>query len=621
MKQSVLIIFIVTIIMQNLNYAQRNIIPFDSEQWQIDQGEILDYMGRKALKGSATLKDITFENGVIEVDICMDGTRTFAGINFRMQSPANFEHFYLRPHKSKQVDALQYTPVFNGIAGWQLYNGNGFTNTAELPHNEWFHVRMEIKDSQARVFLGNASTPAMEMKHLIHGKSKGAIGLYGPTNGAVYFSNFSYTSTDDLVFEPVKEQEIPEGIIENWELSQPLSFYKVDLEKHPADQDLELTWQNVQCDKRGLVDIGRFTSRSGPEPDVIYARTTFISDKDEMHKFKIGYSDAVLLFVNGQPVYNGQSYFRQRDPGFQGIAGLFDAIYLPLQKGENEIMLQVIESFGGWGFYFQDAEFVIKDNSITQVWQFSKDINIPESVVYDRKRDVLYVSNYGSYSPPGQQTISKVSLEGKVLQYDWVKNLQKPTGMQIYNDKLYVVDRSSVSVVNIEDGSIENKLVFSDAKFPNDIVITDIGDMYVSDNDKHVIFKLVKGQFEEWLTDDINRPNGMFIDGNKLIWGNNGTCELRSIDLTTGQRTTIAKIEDALIDGIKLSKDGNFIVSDYHGRIFSVTHEGEIKLLINSKGQDLKQADFEYIPEKNLIVVPSLTSNTVTAYKYEIAGE
>ena len=49
-----------TIIIQNLNHAQGTIIPFDSEQWQINQGEVIDYMGQKALKGSATLKDIVF---------------------------------------------------------------------------------------------------------------------------------------------------------------------------------------------------------------------------------------------------------------------------------------------------------------------------------------------------------------------------------------------------------------------------------------------------------------------------------------------------------------------------------------------------------------------------------
>lgn len=39
----------------------------------------------------------------------------------------------------------------------------------------------------------------------------------------------------------------------------------------------------------------------------------------------------------------------QRDYRFLGTIGLFDEVYLPLKKGENELWLAVTESFGGWG--------------------------------------------------------------------------------------------------------------------------------------------------------------------------------------------------------------------------------------------------------------------------------
>ena len=118
-------------------HAQTDIIGFDSDKWTLQRGsKVVDYLGRKSLRGTATLKDVEFENGIIEVDVAFNGTRCFGGINFRMQSETNFEHFYLRPHKSKFPDALQYTPVFNGISSWQLYNGTGFTAVAEIPYNQ-----------------------------------------------------------------------------------------------------------------------------------------------------------------------------------------------------------------------------------------------------------------------------------------------------------------------------------------------------------------------------------------------------------------------------------------------------------------------------------------------------
>jgi hypothetical protein len=40
-----------------------------------------------------------------------------------------------------------------------------------------------------------------------------------------------------------------------------------------------------------------------------------------------------------------------RQPGFLGLLDLeSDAVYLPLKKGDNELVLAVTEFFGGWGF-------------------------------------------------------------------------------------------------------------------------------------------------------------------------------------------------------------------------------------------------------------------------------
>ena len=74
-----------------------------------------------------------------------------------------------------------------------------------------------------------------------------------------------------------------------------------------------------------------------------------VSDKDQIKKLDIGYSDRVKAFCNEQAIYSGNNSFRTRDYRYLGTIGYFDAIYLPLKKGENTIMLAVSETFGGWG--------------------------------------------------------------------------------------------------------------------------------------------------------------------------------------------------------------------------------------------------------------------------------
>ena len=96
-----------------------------------------------------------------------------------------------------------------------------------------------------------------------------------------------------------------------------------------------------------------FSTRLQPQPGmkVIYARTTIASDREEVKKLAIGYSDDVSVFLNGRILYRGRSAQAFRDPRFLGIVSPEnDAVYLPLRKGKNELVLALSELGGGWGF-------------------------------------------------------------------------------------------------------------------------------------------------------------------------------------------------------------------------------------------------------------------------------
>jgi hypothetical protein len=57
------------------------------------------------------------------------------------------------------------------------------------------------------------------------------------------------------------------------------------------------------------------------------------------------------------PLYRGDDSYRSRDYRFLGSIGWFDTVYLPLHAGQNELVLAISESFGGWGVQarFPDA--------------------------------------------------------------------------------------------------------------------------------------------------------------------------------------------------------------------------------------------------------------------------
>ena len=80
------------------------------------QESLVFHDGLALVKGTAG-----FINGIIELDIAIPANWGFSGPVWRVQDLDNYEEFYLRHHQSGNEDANQYSPVYNGLAGWQLY--------------------------------------------------------------------------------------------------------------------------------------------------------------------------------------------------------------------------------------------------------------------------------------------------------------------------------------------------------------------------------------------------------------------------------------------------------------------------------------------------------------------
>ena len=159
---------------------------------------------------------------------------------------------------------------------------------------------------------------------------------------------------------------MPAGTLSKWSISPAFDALARNVEQPPAP-DEQISWQEVEAEPPGLVVLyryreaphlmvtfaGDFSRRLEPQPGtkLIYARTRIDSDRDQVKKLEIGYSDEVSVFLNGRILYRGRSAQNFRDPGFLGIVNPEnDAVYLPLKKGNNELVLAVSELGGGWGF-------------------------------------------------------------------------------------------------------------------------------------------------------------------------------------------------------------------------------------------------------------------------------
>ena len=346
-------------------------VPPDSPRWDL-QGEAktTEFQGRKCIMldgGAAALKDFEMRDAVIDVDVVTPAQRGFMGLMFRIDNDgANYEEIYLRQHKSGLPDAMQYTPVLNTGRNWQIFNGPGFTAQVDIPRDEWFHLRLAVTGAQAKFYVKNMEQPALVMDDLKTGREKGQVALFTLT-GQTCFANFEVQPTPDAPWER-HLPPMPANTLTTWSISPAYDALARNLERPPTPAESEaIPWQQVEAEPPGFVVLYRyreaphptvtfqtdFSTRLQPQPGMklLYARTNIESDRDQVKKLEIGYSDDVSVFLNGQILYRGRSAQGFRAPGFLGIMNPEnDAVYLPLKKGTNELLLAVSELGGGWGF-------------------------------------------------------------------------------------------------------------------------------------------------------------------------------------------------------------------------------------------------------------------------------
>jgi len=273
----------------------------------------------------------------------------------------------------------------------------------------------------------------------------------------------------------------------------------------------------------------------------------------------------------------------------------------------------------------EDASDVnaVKKFELVEVWKTDTLFRVPESVIYDKDNDVVYVSNMNDNprEKDGNGFISRLSTSGEILDLEWVADMSSPKGLGIYEGKLYVSDVDEVIVIDITEGKIEERIAIEGAKMINDITIDSQGKVYVSDSDNNNIFLIVNGVVSNWLSEGLNAPNGVLLDGERLLIASMGSEDFASVNLATKEIKVLTE-DISKGDGIaKVSIPGHFLVTDWFGQVFMIYPDGSKVILLDTRDAEIGAADIDYIPEKNLLLVPTFAKHHVVAYKLVEKGE
>lgn len=260
---------------------------------------------------------------------------------------------------------------------------------------------------------------------------------------------------------------------------------------------------------------------------------------------------------------------------------------------------------------------VSNGQSLTLKWTTDASLRVPESVLYDSKNKILYVSNIDGKSDEkdGKGSISKVSLSGKIETLEWATGLHAPKGMGLYQNTLYVADLTRVAVIDIKDGKVKEFIEIDGAQFLNDVTVDSKGKVYVSDSSTGKIHTLTNGKSEVYFeSSEFKRINGLLTlqDGLYVADAGNGINYKLSSDkklLKFGETAQGA-------DGIVPVGNGEYIVSSWGGEVYFVNAKGESKKLLDTKDKKLNAADIDYDPSTRMVFIPTFFGNTVMAYEF-----
>lgn len=250
---------------------------------------------------------------------------------------------------------------------------------------------------------------------------------------------------------------------------------------------------------------------------------------------------------------------------------------------------------------------------LEKLWETDTIIRVPESVLYDDKRDILYVSLIDGqpWEADGKGGVAKISTDGTTIDQEWITGLHCPKGMAIVGNSLYVADLNEVVVINIKKGVIEKRIKPEGAGYLNDVTAAPKGVVYVSDSREGKVFRIEDDKASLYL-DNLPGINGLKHVGKDLIIAAGKNFVKANADKKI---TPIATLPEGG-DGVEpVGPYGDFLVTAWAGYIYYVHANGNVDVLVDTHDMKKNTADIGINTTKYIVYVPTFFGKTVAAYQ------
>jgi hypothetical protein len=338
-------------------------IPMTPERWEYTSEKVSFIQHRsvpsikimdagEGQEGKISLKDFIFSDGTIEYDIELSND-PFAFISFRKKNELELEEFYLRTgtvNNPNAMEAIQYMPIIKGVSTWNLYGH--YQGPAVLKSKDWNHVKLVVSGKQMRVYVNDMNQPALQIPKLEGNTTSGGIAFSG---GAIIANLIIIPNqVDGLDPNPgIDPMANDPRYIRNWKISEP---YSLPFKQEITAVDVPKTdqaWQHIVAESRGLVNLSKLYGKSQTR-QAVWLKVKINAKAKQVRKINLGFCNEVWVFINNNLIYIDKNFYGT--PIMKQPAGRISientAFNIPLEAGENEILIGLTNEFSGYGSSF-----------------------------------------------------------------------------------------------------------------------------------------------------------------------------------------------------------------------------------------------------------------------------
>lgn len=251
---------------------------------------------------------------------------------------------------------------------------------------------------------------------------------------------------------------------------------------------------------------------------------------------------------------------------------------------------------------------------LEQLWRVG-DLAAPESVALSADGAFLYVTNVNGEgeAKDGNGFISRVGVDGRILQREFATGLDGPKGIMLGGDALYVADIDQLVVLDAATGAVRRRVPAPGAQFLNDLTFAPDGNVLIADSGAQRIYAIRSDTMEVWLEDPLlDSINGFLPEAERLIVTTMAG-RLLAIDYDTKAISVLAEgLGNA--DGVASLGNGRYLVSEWPGLMHVVNAaDGTHETISDTRAEERYMNDFLLVGD--VLYQPHWQPGELTAYR------